>query len=138
MSLQQRMVIGLVVVAGFIFWNFSQNQNSGLTNDELNGIINTTREGFVKAENKILGDTPVVPDDTPSGPDPDPKKCICQGTGKIVQGDGHVSPCPYHSGDAPEPEQPEKEPQIIQPKPSQPQYRTRPRLFPRLFNRGFS
>ena len=30
-------------------------------------------------------------------PDPDPEKCICKGTGKIVQGDGHVSPCPYHA-----------------------------------------
>ena len=31
------------------------------------------------------------------GPDPDPKKCICKGSGIIVQGDGHKTPCPYHS-----------------------------------------
>ncbi len=29
--------------------------------------------------------------------DPDPAKCICKGTGIIVQGDGHKTVCPYHS-----------------------------------------
>ena len=38
----------------------------------------------------------------PSGPDEDPAKCICKGTGQIVQGDGHVSPCPFHSKQEPE------------------------------------
>lgn len=32
------------------------------------------------------------------GPDPDPIKCICKGTGIIVQGDDHKTPCPFHSG----------------------------------------
>jgi hypothetical protein len=38
------------------------------------------------------------PDDVPKplGPDPDPKKCVCKGTGVITHGDGHKSPCPYH------------------------------------------
>jgi hypothetical protein len=29
--------------------------------------------------------------------DPDPAKCVCKGTGIIVQGDGHKTVCPYHS-----------------------------------------
>ena len=28
---------------------------------------------------------------------PDPAKCVCKGTGIIVQGDGHTTPCPYHA-----------------------------------------
>ena len=32
----------------------------------------------------------------PEGPHPDVDKCICKGTGIIVQGDGHESKCPYH------------------------------------------
>lgn len=28
--------------------------------------------------------------------DPDPKKCICGGSGTIVHGDGHKTKCPYH------------------------------------------
>jgi thioredoxin 1 len=30
------------------------------------------------------------------GQDPDADKCICKGTGRIVQGDGHVTDCRYH------------------------------------------
>jgi hypothetical protein len=30
------------------------------------------------------------------GPNPDVSKCICKGSGIIVQGDGHKTPCPYH------------------------------------------
>jgi len=31
------------------------------------------------------------------GPDPDINKCACKGTGSITHGDGHTTPCPYHS-----------------------------------------
>ena len=40
------------------------------------------------------------PDDV-LGPDPDPAKCICKGTGIITHGDGHQTPCPYHGQDNP-------------------------------------
>ena len=49
---------------------------------------------FNKAETKVFGVKP-NPDDV-VGPDPDPDKCICGGTGVITQGDGHKTPCPYH------------------------------------------
>ena len=47
----------------------------------------------------------IVPDDDdePLGPDPDVNKCICRGTGKIAQGDGHTTDCPYHSVSSPAP-----------------------------------
>tara|TARA_R110000868_G_scaffold315517_10_gene576426 strand:+ start:1648 stop:2022 length:375 start_codon:yes stop_codon:yes gene_type:complete len=47
---------------------------------------------FDKAEKQIIDiDTPDV-----IGPDPDPDKCICGGSGWITQGDGHKTRCPYH------------------------------------------
>lgn len=52
------------------------------------------RTAFNNAEKEVFkidpAPKPVV--DT----DPDPAKCICKGTGIIVQGDGHKSTCPYH------------------------------------------
>lgn len=48
---------------------------------------------FDKAEAEILSDVP-TPDIV--GPDPDPDKCICGGSGWIEQGDGHKTKCPYH------------------------------------------
>lgn len=48
---------------------------------------------FNEAEVKIYNITP-TPDIV--GPDEDPAKCICKGTGVIQQGDGHTTPCPYH------------------------------------------
>ena len=48
---------------------------------------------FDKAEKEVFKDD-VKPDVV--GPHPDPDKCICKGSGVIVQGDGHKTPCPYH------------------------------------------
>lgn len=98
MNLRTRVIVGVAVIAGFIFFtNSGKIETSGLTNDDIQSIIVETEEGFVKAENEILGDDPSPPEpDEPVGPDPDVSKCICKGTGKIVQGDGHVSKCPYH------------------------------------------
>jgi len=99
MNITDRALLGAGVIAAFIFFsNPSKTLNSGLTNDDIQSIIVTTEGAFDDAEQSILGgDKPVPPDDDePTGPDPDPAKCICKGTGKIVQGDGHVSACPYH------------------------------------------
>jgi len=50
---------------------------------------------FNEAEAKVF---PVAPKpDNIVGPDPDPAKCVCKGTGIIVQGDGHKTACPFHS-----------------------------------------
>lgn len=36
-------------------------------------------------------------DEENDGQNPDADKCICKGTGRIVQGDGHVTDCRYHA-----------------------------------------
>lgn len=54
-----------------------------------------SKVAFDDAESKVFV---VKPTPDVVGPDPDPKKCICNGTGIIVQGDDHKTPCPYHSG----------------------------------------
>ena len=48
---------------------------------------------FDEAEIKIYNIKP-TPDIV--GPHEDPEKCICKGSGVIVQGDGHKTVCPYH------------------------------------------
>jgi hypothetical protein len=103
MNIQQRAIIGATVVAAFFYLQIPRlNSKNNLTNDELQGKINTAKQSFVEAETKILGSTP-IPDDTPLIPHPDPEKCVCKGTGKIIQGDGHIRPCPYHGEKEPPP-----------------------------------
>ena len=52
------------------------------------------KSAFDAAEKQVFRPQPKpVVDDT----NPDPAKCVCKGTGIIVQGDGHNTPCPYHS-----------------------------------------
>jgi hypothetical protein len=94
MTTQQKAVIGAIVIFGFIF--FQRESKESLTSTDIQPIIDRTEEAFSESEASVLK---VVPDEDEDvlGPDPDPEKCICKGTGKIVQGDGHVSDCPYHS-----------------------------------------
>jgi len=51
---------------------------------------------FKEAEGKIFIVNP-QPKPIDDGTNPDPAKCICKGTGIIVQGDGHKTACPFHS-----------------------------------------
>ena len=92
MTTQQKAAIGAIIIFAFIF--FQRESKESLTSSDIQPIIDRTEQAFADAETIVLK---VVPDDEPVGPDPDPEKCICKGTGKIVQGDGHVSDCPYHS-----------------------------------------
>jgi len=52
------------------------------------------KTSFDKAEAEIFVVKP-KPDNI-VGPNPDVSKCICKGTGIIVQGDDHRTPCPFH------------------------------------------
>lgn len=92
MTTQQKAVIGAILIFGFIF--YQREPKELLTSTDVQPIIDRTQEAFSEAETSVLK---IVPDDDVLGPDPDPEKCICKGTGKIVQGDGHISDCPYHS-----------------------------------------
>ena len=51
------------------------------------------KNAFDEAEIKIYNITP-TPDIV--GPNEDPDKCVCKGTGVITHGDGHKTSCPYH------------------------------------------
>ena len=102
MQFKHRAIVGLVVIVSFIGFKFYQNYSRNvLTNVDIESIMNTAEQSFIKAEAAVFKSDPVDPDDRPVGPDPDPDKCICKGTGKIVQGDGHVSDCPYHKKEEP-------------------------------------
>jgi|AOAMet1_04_M0_20_1038515.scaffolds.fasta_scaffold49512_1 hypothetical protein len=98
-------VIGVAIhpdVEGSKSWNSGANNDTYTTPDD---SIAKMYEGYVEqwkkdvkysfnvAEKEVYGTDPAP---VPIGPDPDPKKCICKGTGVIKQGDGHVTPCPYH------------------------------------------
>ena len=54
------------------------------------------QESFVAAELKIFNIAPTPKPNVVIGPNQDPEKCICKGTGIIVQGDVHKTVCPYH------------------------------------------
>lgn len=60
------------------------------------------KASFDKAEGEVLSKPQPKPDNI-VGPDPDINKCICRGTGIIVHGDDHKTPCPFHhKGDNPQ------------------------------------
>lgn len=62
---------------------------------------NKVANALHKAQLNVLGSTPSPDDVKPLGPDEDPNKCACRGTGVIRHGDGHTTKCPYHGkGDA--------------------------------------
>ncbi|NBP01103.1 MAG: hypothetical protein EBU90_13400 [Proteobacteria bacterium] len=56
---------------------------------------NKSKRAFDEAEAKIFT-TPKPPVVIVPMEDPDPAKCICKGTGIIIHGDGHKTPCQYH------------------------------------------
>lgn len=58
---------------------------------------NKAKLSFENAEKEVFTPKPAPKPDI-IGPHPDPAKCICKGTGVIVHGDGHKTPCEYHSG----------------------------------------
>mgnify|MGYP007061955789 CR=1 FL=1 len=55
-------------------------------------------DAFDKAEKQVYNIEPIV---VPIGPNEDPSKCPCRGTGVVVHGDGHTTPCPFHSKSSP-------------------------------------
>lgn len=54
------------------------------------------KTAFEEAEKKVYNVSPTPTPDVVIGPNPDPAKCICKGTGIIVQGDGHKTLCEFH------------------------------------------
>jgi len=56
------------------------------------------KQSFDEAEKRVFAiqPKPNVPDNGPI-PNEDPAKCPCKGSGVITHGDGHKTPCPFHS-----------------------------------------
>lgn len=59
----------------------------GASKEDLKSELDRINLILDKYEKQMLEKTPVVPTPKPS------EECKCNGTGKIVQGDGHVTPC---------------------------------------------
>ena len=65
---------------------------------DLTDEFSTVNNIFSRVERDILKIEPKpAPNDEDLKPDPDKNKCACKGTGKIIHGDGHTTPCPFHS-----------------------------------------
>jgi hypothetical protein len=87
-----------LVFLGCCNTNYCFVNNEDITNMYANYVDEWKQEcssSFDRAEKEIFDIKPEpLPDD---GTNEDPAKCVCKGTGIIVQGDGHKTPCPYHS-----------------------------------------
>lgn len=89
----------IIVVAGCCNANFCFIKDEDITNMYSSYVEEWKagcKQSFDIAEKEIFI-IDIVPDPKPNdGTDKDPAKCICKGTGIIVQGDGHKTVCPYH------------------------------------------
>jgi hypothetical protein len=62
--------------------------------DYIEGWKSDCKKAFKEASEEVYKKKP---DENIVGPHEDPNKCICKGTGVIIQGDDHKTPCPFHS-----------------------------------------
>lgn len=107
MNTSTKVLIGFGLIAAMVFYQIkSQLPNNYVSNDKINATIVNTKDAFDQAESSVLGVDPTPDPDAPLRPDPDPEKCICKGTGNIIQGDGHVTKCPYHGNSQEAPVEP--------------------------------
>lgn len=76
-----------------------QNYSNNYSKIDVNEWTSKVDQSFDKAEKEVFKLAPKPNIDNVV--DPDPAKCICRGTGIIVQGDDHKTPCPYHAKQKP-------------------------------------
>jgi hypothetical protein len=136
MNTSTKAIIGFGLIAAMVFYQIkSQLPKSGVSNDEINAKIVNTKDAFDKAESSILGVNPTPEPDTPLSPDPDPEKCICQGTGQYERpdapGSGKMVECPFHGSSQLAPVEPNI--QYFEPKAKIYVYPKRQGFFNRLF-----
>ena len=90
--------IGVLLLSFLFLLKSNFLSGSTFSNEGLDTVIQKVNESFSLAEKSVFSDpNPEVPD----GPHPDVDKCVCRGTGKILQGDGHETDCPYHAKNEP-------------------------------------
>ena len=88
----------LTIIFPYLLFNNSYDQpayvNMSNTNNDIEIFIGQVESAFDKAESEVFGlnvkPEPIIL------PDPDPKKCVCKGSGIIIHGDGHTTECPFH------------------------------------------
>lgn len=89
-------LILLTTISIFFFipkYEMMRNSEGKILNTNVEILYPKIKENFDEAELKFL---PKVEKEDILGPDKDPAKCVCKGTGKIIHGDGHITDCPYH------------------------------------------
>lgn len=85
----------LILICGCNKPNFCDIDIVQSSSAEIEQLKNEAKLAFDDAEKHIINNKPLPKPDI-VGPNPDPAKCICKGTGIIVQGDDHKTPCPFH------------------------------------------
>jgi hypothetical protein len=91
-------IVLVLLLAISVFFFLPKNEmmkdaNGKILNANVETLYPKIKEKFDEAEAKFL---PKVEKEIIVDIDKDPAKCVCKGTGKIIQGDGHVTICPYH------------------------------------------
>jgi hypothetical protein len=91
----------IILISTFLLASYSLNCFSEDILQNYSSLASKWRleisNAFDSAEKEVYNILPVPkPDDGPVT-DPDPKKCACKGTGIVIHGDTHTTPCPYHS-----------------------------------------
>jgi hypothetical protein len=87
----------IIIVFGLNFKSsyFDNNVLYSSSSTNISDLQVKAKQAFDEAEPQIFK---IDPKPNVIDVDKDPKKCICKGTGIIIQGDGHKTVCPYHGG----------------------------------------
>ena len=79
-------IISAIILVMGIFGQSAQKPQDNVGNNNVDSILNEVNLAFDLAEKNILKSKHYIPDDN--------VECSCNGTGVIVHGDGHETPCP--------------------------------------------
>lgn len=97
-SRMKNSIVLVLLLAISVFFFLPKNEmmkdaDGKILNANVETLYPKIKEKFDEAEAKFL---PKVEKEEVLGPNKDAAKCVCKGTGKILQGDGHVTECPFH------------------------------------------
>jgi thiol-disulfide isomerase/thioredoxin len=88
---------GTILILLLLIVTFIPNLSLGGGSSEFS-FDKAEAEGYVAfVINEKVSSSIDIDDTDKKSPDPDIDKCACEGTGVITHGDGHKTPCPYHS-----------------------------------------
>lgn len=87
----QKLLSIMILATGFYGCNLDEKVSD--VNSNVQNFYPVVIAAFNEAD-KLME---VEIDEEDDGQHPDADKCVCKGTGRIVQGDGHVTDCRYHA-----------------------------------------